>query len=60
MKVGDLVSSRRVHYVKGLSPVGVVVRTPEETLNGDYEVLFGDRMRFCRGKLLEIVSEVSR
>ncbi len=60
MKVGDLVSYLRLHYVKGLSPVGVVVRTPEETLNGDFEVLFGDRVRFCRGKLLEIVSEVSK
>ena len=59
MKIGDLVSYLRLHYVKGLSPVGVVVRTPEETLNGDFEVLFGDRVRFCRGKLLELVSKSS-
>ena len=60
MKIGDLVSYLRLHYVKGLSPVGLVVRTPEETNNGDFEVLFGDRMRFCRGTRLEIVSEVSK
>ena len=60
MKIGDLVSYLRLHYVKGLSPVGVVLKTPEETSNGDFEVLFGDRVRFCRGKLLEIVSKVSK
>ena len=57
MKVGDLVRYKRLHYVKGLSPVGVVLRTPDETLNGDFEVLFSDTVRFCRGKLMELVSE---
>ena len=74
MKVGDLVSYRRLHFVRGLSPVGVVLKTPEKTGCGSpapelcrnlacgcdkFEVRFNDITRFCRGKLLEIVSESS-
>ncbi len=57
MKVGDLVSYKRMSHIKNVSHIGVVLRVPEDPINGVYEVLFGDRRRFCRGKLLEVVSE---
>lgn len=56
MEVGDLVKYKTMHALHHLS-LGVVLKTPEETRNGDYEVLFGDEVRFSRGKLMEVVSE---
>jgi len=56
VKVGDLVRYKTMHALPLVS-VGIVLRTPEETHNGDSEVLFKHRIRFCRGKLMEVVSE---
>ncbi len=57
MEVGDLVSYLRLHYVRGLSPIGVVLKTPEETGCGKFEVCFNDTKRLCLGELLEMISE---
>jgi len=59
MKVGDLVRYKPMNALPHLG-VGIVLNTPEETLNGDFAVLFGDIVRFCRGRLMEVVSEVSK
>ena len=53
MQVGDLVRYRSQNVL------GVVLRTPQETGNGDFEVCFTDERlthtMFCRDIFLEVV-----
>ncbi len=60
MQVGDLVK-----YVSHSTnaALGIVLRTPDQTNNGDFEVCFSKTIRqrvykntlYCRGNLLEVV-----
>ena len=56
MKIGDLVKYRS-HVTN--AALGIVLRTPEQTNNRDFEVCWLDpdftHTMFCRGDFLEIV-----
>jgi len=58
MQVGDLVKYK-VHH-EPHAALGLVLQTPEQTNNGDYEVLWTknglDSILYCRGELLEIIN----
>ena len=63
MQVGDLVKYR-AHSTN--AAFGVVLRTPEQTNNGDFEVCFfqtdytdSDHTMFCRNDFLEVLSPCS-
>jgi hypothetical protein len=56
MKVGDLVKHNIITKVTGL--FGVVIKTPEETFNGDYLVYFPSCKRthtYCSSRTLKLV-----
>ena len=57
MKVGDLVKHNVITKVTG--GLGVIMRTPEETINGDYLVYFSSSKRrqnvFCSPRTLKLV-----
>ena len=57
MQVGDLVKYRS-HDTN--AALGIVLRTPEQTNNGDFEVCFlkagcAAHTMFCRGDFIEII-----
>ncbi len=57
MQVGDLVRYR-AHPTK--AALGIVLRTPEQTNNGDFEVCFlqvghDPHTMYCRGDFIEVV-----
>tara|TARA_Y100001973_G_C5060288_1_gene262313 strand:- start:99 stop:230 length:132 start_codon:yes stop_codon:yes gene_type:complete len=39
--------------------VGVIVQTPKQTGNGDYQTLFHDRTYFARESFLELIQKKS-
>ena len=58
MQVGDLVKYRT--HIVGNAALGIVLRTPEQTNNGDFEVCFlqvghDAHTMFCRGDFIEVV-----
>jgi len=63
MKVGDLVRYQPVNILskRKHGAVGIILRTPEQTNNGDFEVCWVNRYNGCktimysRGRLLELV-----
>ena len=57
MQVGDLVKYRS-HTTN--AALGIVLRTPEQTNNGDFEVCFlqtghAPHTMYCRGDFIEVV-----
>ena len=59
MQIGDLVKYR-VHSTN--AAIGIILRTPEQTNTGDFEVCFfqtdystNSHTMFCRGDFIEII-----
>tara|TARA_A100001515_G_C4581850_1_gene213183 strand:- start:748 stop:912 length:165 start_codon:yes stop_codon:yes gene_type:complete len=53
MKVGDLVRHNVITKVKGC--LGLIIQTPVDTNNGDYQVLFAGKKVFCSPRALKKV-----
>jgi hypothetical protein len=50
---GDLVRHRMT------DSVGVIMQTPKQTGNGDYQTLFHERIYFTRERFLELIQKKS-
>ncbi len=59
MQVGDLIKYRIGVKRSDDWPIGIVLRTPEQTNNGDFEVWFADvsKRQFCREMFLQLVEK---